>query len=215
MPAEISSMNRLDEASDAVKRMERQLASGVPIDRLTELIAPGTPRAVMERLLAEPRFAARLSRLMMARLDLVLSDALSPDLRFAALGVEEMKVACAAVGAVWHYNAIRQVIARPALRNLIDAIGENAYRIATTNSDLSVTTSKVPALANLVCSIQRTGHGCVDAWLEIVDAPIAAVARLKLSTFDEPLEISDEQRRLGPAIVRRVAESWSQIVGEH
>ena len=137
---------------------------------------------------------------------------MSPDLRFAALGVEDMKIACAAVGAIWHYNAIRQVIARPALRNLIDAIGENAYRIAVANSDLSVTSSMVPALANLVCSIQRTGHSCVEAWLEIVDAPVAAVARLRLTSFDEPLEISDEQRRLGPAIVRRVAESWSRIV---
>ncbi len=207
-------MNMYKEPNDEVRRMEMCLAAGVPADRLTALIAPGMPSAVMERLLAEPRFTARLSRMMMSRLDLTLEDDISPDLRFAALGVGEMKTAICAAGAIWHHHMIRQVISKPALHSLIDAISEKAHAIGLANADLAVTPSTVPSVANLVCSIQRAGYGCVEAWLKAVDAPIAELARLKLTSPGVEIEVSDEHRRVGPVIVRRVATCWSTVQSE-
>jgi hypothetical protein len=202
-------MNTYDDPNEEVRRMESSLAAGIPVDRLTELIAPGMPSAVMERLLEQPRFKSRLSRMMMARLD--LPHDMSPDLRFAAFDANEMKVAICAAGAIWHYHVIRRVIAKPALHSLIDAISERAHAIALANGDLAVMPSTVPSVANLVCSIQRAGYGCVEAWLQVADAPIAELARLKLAALDETLEVTDEHRRFGPAIVRRVATSWPAV----
>lgn len=202
-------MNTYDDPNEEVRRMESSLAAGIPVDRLTALIAPGMPSTVMERLLEQPRFKSRLSRMMMTRLD--LPHDMSPDLRFAAFDASEMKVAICAAGAIWHHHVIRQVIAKSALHSLVDAISERAHAIALANADLAVTPSTMPSVANLVCSIQRAGYGCIEAWLHVVDAPIAELARLKLTALEENLEVTDEHRRFGPAIVRRVATSWPTI----
>jgi hypothetical protein len=205
-------MNIHDDPNEEVRRLESSLAAGIPVDRLTALIAPGMPSAVMERLLEQPRFKSRLSRMMMARLD--LPHDMSPDLRFAAFGAGEMKVAVCAAGAIWHHHVIRQVIAKSALHSLIDAIGERAHAIALSSGDLAVTPTTTPSVANLVCSIQRAGFGCVEAWLATVDAPIAELARLKLAPLDEAFELTDDHRRFGPAIVRRVATAWPTVASE-
>jgi hypothetical protein len=106
------------------------------------------------------------------------------------------------------------VIAKSALHSLIDAIGERAHAIALANGDLAVTPTTTPSVANLVCSIQRAGFGCVEAWLAVVDAPIAELARLKLAALDEAFELTDDHRRFGPTIVRRVAAAWSAAASE-
>jgi hypothetical protein len=205
-------MNIHDDPNEEVRRLESSLAASIPVDRLTALIAPGMSSAVMERLLEQPRFKSRLSRMMMARLD--LPHDMSPDLRFAAFGAGDMKVAVCAAGAIWHHHVIRQVIAKSALHSLIDAIGERAHAIALANGDLAVTPTTTPSVANLVCSIQRAGFGCVEAWLAVVDAPIAELARLKLAALDEAFELTDDHRRFGPTIVRRVAAAWSAAASE-
>jgi hypothetical protein len=205
-------MNIHDDPNEEVRRLESSLAAGIPVDRLTALIAPGMPSAVMERLLEQPRFKSRLSRMMMARLD--LPHDMSPDLRFAAFGPGEMKVAVCAAGAIWHHHVIRQVIAKSALHSLVDAIGERAHAIALANGDLAVTPSTTPSVANLVCSIQRAGFGCVEAWLEVADTPIAELARLKLAALDEEFDLTDDHRRFGPTIVRRVATAWPTVSSE-
>jgi hypothetical protein len=48
----------------------------------------------------------------------------------------------------------------------------------------------------------------------VVDAPIAELARLKLAALDEAFELTDDHRRFGPTIVRRVAAAWSAAASE-
>ena len=201
------------EISDEVRSFEASLASGVPADRLSALLAPDLPPAVISQMLAQPRFATRLSRMMLSRLDLALPPEISPDLRFAAITASEMGSAICAVGGIWHHHMVRQVIAKATLQSLIDAISLKAYHAALANADLAVTPTGIPAIANLVCSIQRIGRVCVDAWLETLDAPVAELVRLKLPEPPaEKTETTDDHRRFGPAIIQRVANRWAERV---
>lgn len=176
------------------------------------------PERLRARLTGSARLRVRLSGLIKTRFDLEpckADDLATPAGRFASLEGDALKTALRRIGAISEARAIRSVILKPALRELIERLGRDTYRCALRCIDLTPEPDvdecgsggdqfdndhdATSSIDELITTIDRAGLIAAKAWSENQPKALAKRLQLKLppTNQDEASAASRPRRHAG------------------
>lgn len=175
-------------------------------DRVAAALGLSLTEELRERLLATPRLAPRVARLVAAR-RLLGSWETAPfkpaERRLMQLDHQAFRRLGLAAGAVWHADALRATIMAKPRTILLDGLGEEIYALAIAHPDLAVDLDENHSAETLLEAIAEDGLACLAAWCDTLDPAAGAWFHMKLPadmTAPRPLH-----RAHGPALVDCVA----------
>lgn len=166
----------------AVLRFNLQPAGYADPERLAALWPDRLDAGQWRRLLAAPRLAGRLSRHLLERLGLEGEscwDFAPRRRRLALLPAGELTRIARFAGCFLHARAIARVIARGAVQELRQRLGDDAYLFAVKRATFLAPpeTAQGPVEP---AAIEHGGFACLGHWLAGEPAAVAARLRLKL-----------------------------------
>lgn len=178
---------------------------------IDEMLQNTLPDRLRARLTGSARLRVRLSGLIKARFDLepcTSDDLATPAGRFASLEGEALDNALRRIGAIAEARAIRSVILKPALRELIERLGRDTHRCALRFVDLAPEAGSdrdnddndaTFSIDGLITTIDRAGLIAARSWSESQPKALAKRLQLKLPPVhqDEASEASRARRHAG------------------
>ncbi|GGF05378.1 hypothetical protein GCM10011611_08580 [Aliidongia dinghuensis] len=178
-------------------------------ERLAAMLGIGP--AATERLAAAPRFAKRLSGLLIEDLGTCRADAAGAgDLRIALLPPAQVDRLPLAIGCLCHADAIRRIILGQARARLVAAVGDDLYRLALHAPDFGFAADTENEEA-LPLAIVEAGTRLFLGWLRRLPRPVARRVALMLPEGTLPGGVSPSG---GPgeappaAMLAYLAEAW-------
>lgn len=168
-----------------------------------------------DKLLDEPRFAARLAQIVTHHYDLAeegesIEEA---DRALALLSRDNLEKLAIRAGVVAHARQFVQEIRGPVLAALGERFGTEALDDARRHADLAVEKAKIEDLDELETKIAGAGTACLAAWIEALPVFLQRRVRLKWPN-DHAVPVTNRAGLVerGPAILRRLGVSESRIV---
>lgn len=165
-------------------------------------------------LLDEPRFAARLARIVTRHYDLADADEAIEDADrvLAARARENLEELAVRAGVVLHARHFVQEIRGPVLAALTERFGADALDDARRHADLATDKAKIADLDELEAEIARAGTACLAAWIKALPVSLQRRVRLKWPN-DHAVPVTDNTELVehGPTILRRLCVSESRI----
>lgn len=175
---------------------------------------PGS--AQLGALRKQPRFQARLLRLLLSSHELQAPDSLplpdAVDLPVLLLPSKAFKRLPRLCGAILHSSTLSREIRGDRVNQLRDLLGSEVFALALANRALGSGADLLRQPAELLAAIDRDGARCIGAWLQAQPAalrPWLCLRFTELQTEGEP--VSPAPAANARAIVRRAASNLQQI----
>ncbi len=164
---------------------------------------PNVPPTVLKGLMADPRFAERLSLKIGQRYRLqpvsVYED--NPLAALLAKGREHVRRIVRLSGAIWYANNFRQVVMAKDRQKLDEILGEGVMTFALKHLSLAPSGMPQPLGDNVLLTLDRAGAACLAVWTR--DWLPVYLARIHVMMPPElwPAQVTAEHVSRAPRIV--------------
>ncbi|MGK9065297.1 type III secretion protein [Stutzerimonas chloritidismutans] len=160
-------------------------AAWLPAERLAACFAGALPAEQALDLAAQPRFQARMGRLLAAHFQLshleqTAECAGEDDLRVLLLPADALARLPRWCGAVLHGATLAREIRRDQVNQLQARLGRELFTLAVAHRAVGRATHLLLDADALVGVIDRDGQACVASWLQSLDPALQGWARLVL-----------------------------------
>lgn len=192
-----------------------EMPSDIHADRLLACFSTVSSPVVLEHLRNEPRFAERLTEIVIGHYGLASVDGdIDPaDTVLAGLLVEELDAIALRAGVILNGRVFLREIRGPMLAALGERFGPQALEDARRHAELAIDPMPVGDLDALEEAVQSDGRACLGAWIASLPKPLAEQVRLKWSDDASVPAVSvDGPGDRGAQILRRLVKDGEEAV---
>lgn len=172
--------------------------------------------AQLSALRQQPRFQARLIRLLLSRHALQAPGHLPlpdvDDLPVLTLSPEAFKRLPRLCGAIVHSTTLSREIRGDVVNQLRDSLGSDVFALALANRALGGGADLLRQPAELLEAIDHDGGRCIAVWLSAQPVPLQPWLRLRFAELpDESAPVGSTSAANAQAIVRSAASNLQQL----